>query len=66
MRGHNFAAESQRALTQELTAKGTVSACWMRSLGHSQCMLDEMLDHKSDDTAIKQAEDFAVGSKGEH
>ena len=35
------------------------------SEGHSQYMLDEILDHKSYDTAIKQAEGFDVGSKGE-
>ena len=35
------------------------------SEGHSQYMLDEILDHKSDDTAIKQSEGFTVGSKGE-
>jgi hypothetical protein len=37
-----------------------VSNGTQQSEGHSQCMLDETLDHKLDDTAIKQAEDFAV------
>jgi hypothetical protein len=35
------------------------------SAGNSQYMLDEILDHQSDDTAIKQSEGFTVGSKGE-
>ena len=35
------------------------------SEGHSQYMLDEILDHKSDDTALRQSEGFTVGSKGE-
>jgi len=33
--------------------------------GHSMYLLDEIIDHKSDDTAIKQADGFTVGKDGQ-